>query len=232
MRALIIRHDHPSHAGYVGERLVERGYELHEVTVVPEERFYSPDVRVTFPDPADFDVVVPLGAPWSVYDTATIGSWIGDELALLRAAFRADIPILGICFGAQALSAALGGRVERAPMYEIGQHSIETDDPGLIPAGPWYQWHFDRFTVPPGGREIARSPIGPQAYVVGRSLGVQFHPEVTPDVAGAWLDHGGDVQAAELDLDLAELRLVPDGARERAAGLVDAFLARAVSHRR
>ncbi|WP_439680028.1 type 1 glutamine amidotransferase [Embleya sp. MST-111070] len=224
MRALIIRHDHPSHAGFVGVRLAERGFESHDVTVVPDERFHSPDVRFAFPSPTDFDVIVVLGAPWSVYDTATIGTWVGDELDLLREAVAADVPVLGICFGAQALSAALGGTVEPAPKYELGWHRVETDDPNLIAAGPWYQWHFDRFTVPPGGREIARSTVGPQAYVVGRSMGVQFHPEVTPDIAAAWLAHGGADQAAELGLDGEDLRRSEAGARERAAALVDAFL--------
>ncbi|WP_331766482.1 glutamine amidotransferase-related protein [Embleya sp. NBC_00896] len=225
MRALIIRHDHPSNAGFVGERLAERGFVPHEVTVVPEERFHSPDVRVDFPRPDDYDVVVSLGAPWSVYDTAAIGTWIDDELTLLREAFKADVPVLGICFGAQALAAALGGTVERAPSFEIGRHEVDSDDPALIAPGPWYQWHFDRFTVPPGAREIARSAAGPQAYVVGRSLGVQFHPEVTPEIMTAWLENGGDTQAEELGLDVAALRLPLPGARERAHALVDAFLA-------
>jgi GMP synthase-like glutamine amidotransferase len=225
VHALIIRHDYHSHAGFVGERLVELGFVPHEVVVVPEDRFESPDVRVAFPSPQDFDVIVSLGAPWSVYDTDRIGTWIGDELAFLRDAVAADVPVLGICFGAQALAAALGGRVERAPVAEIGWHEVTSAEPELIPAGPWFQWHFDRFTVPPGGRECARSPVGPQAYVVGRSLGVQFHPEVTPEIAGVWLGNGAH-QARELGLDPAALLLPKPGTRERAHALVDAFLDR------
>lgn len=225
MRALIIRHDHVSHAGYVGARLAERGFAPYEVAVVPEQRFHSPDVRVAFPRPTDFDVVVSLGAPWSVYDTEAIGTWIGDELALPAEAVRADVPVLGICFGAQALAAALGGTVEPAPRFELGWHAVSSHEPTLISAGPWYQWHFDRFTVPPGGRETAHSPAGPQAYVLGRSLGVQFHPEVTPETVAAWLDGGGDALARGLGLDVAELRRTEEGGRERADALVDAFLA-------
>ncbi|MFI6977639.1 hypothetical protein ACIBSV_03510 [Embleya sp. NPDC050154] len=93
----------------------------------------------------------------------------------------------------------------------------------LISACPWYHWHFDRFTVPPDGREMARSPAGPQAYVLGRSLGVQFHPEVTPDTVGAWLDGGGDALARDLGLNVAELRRIEAGGRERADAPADAF---------
>lgn len=100
---------------------------------------------------------------------------------------------------------------------------IARTDPDL--RRPWYQWHFDRFTVPPGGRETARSPAGPQAYVLGRSLGVRFHPEVTPDTVAAWPDDGGDALARNLGLDVAELRRIEEGGRERADALVDAFLA-------
>ncbi|MFI6977640.1 type 1 glutamine amidotransferase [Embleya sp. NPDC050154] len=128
MRALIIRHDHVSHAGYVGARLAERGFAPYEVAVVPAQRFHSPDVRVAFPHPTDFDVVMSLGAPWSAYDTEAIGTWIGDELALPAEAVRADVPVLGICFGAQAPAAALGGTAEPAPRFEHGWHAVSSHE--------------------------------------------------------------------------------------------------------
>lgn len=225
MRALIIRHDHISYAGYVGERLAERGCAVTELLVVPATATTSA-VTAAFPDPADFDVVVPLGAPWSVYDEAAIGPWIGPELDLLRKAHAADIPVLGVCFGAQALAAALGGRVERAPRPEIGWTRVRTDDAALVPEGPWYQWHFDRIVPPPDAVVLARTDIAVQAYTVGRSLGVQFHPEVTPAGVREWLDNGGAEEAAEHGFGLAELSRAEDGARERAHALVDAFLQR------
>ena len=54
--------------------------------------------------------------------------------------------------------------------------------------GPWFQWHGDRFTIPAGATELARSPIGPQAFRAGRSVGVQFHPEVDVTIVADWLD--------------------------------------------
>ena len=74
----------------------------------------SPSVTVSFPDPLSYDAIVPMGAAWSVYDRDRIGTWIEDELGFLRRAHGAGVPVLGICFGAQALAAALGGKVVRA----------------------------------------------------------------------------------------------------------------------
>lgn len=228
MRALVIGHDHASLPGPIAERLVQHGYALDELTVVPAERYHDPAVEFAFPDPAAYELVLPLGAPWSVYDKAAIGTWIDGELDLLRTAHAADIPVLGICFGAQALATALGGSAERAPRPEIGWHTVESDAPELIPAGPWFQWHFDRFVVPPGAVELARSAVGPQAFRIGRALGVQFHPELTEETLQQWLDLGGTREAEENGTDpellLTETRAQREASRQRAYDLVDMFL--------
>ena len=230
MRALFVQQDHVSPTGPVGDRFHDHGYAVEELLVVPPERFGSPDVSVTFPDPRDYDVIVPMGAPWSVYDVATIGSWIGDEIAFLRDAHEAGVPVFGICFGGQALAAALGGSVQRAPSAEIGWYDVETDDSELVGPGPWFQWHYDQFTPPPGARTFARTPVGPQAYVIGRSLGLQFHPEITPSQLVAWIDNGGGsaLEGAGIDADqlVARTRATAGEAAARTHALVDAFLAR------
>ena len=64
-----------------------------------------------FPSADLFDAIVFYGAAWSVYDTATIGTWIGDEIAFARSAISLGVPVLGICFGGQMLAAAVGGSV-------------------------------------------------------------------------------------------------------------------------
>lgn len=103
------------------------------------------------------------------------------------------------------LAAAVGGQVTRAPRPEIGWMAMASDDPGLIDPGPWFQWHFDRFTPPAGVPVIARTELASQAFSVGRSLGVQFHPELTPAVLQCWLDSGGDTELAARGVDAAEL---------------------------
>lgn len=115
MRALVIRHDHLSLSGPVGDRIAQLGYDIDELTVVPAERHNSPGVEFAFPDPVGYGLVVLLGAPWSVYDRASVAPWIDGELELLRTAYAAELPVLGICFGAQALATALGGASRRLP---------------------------------------------------------------------------------------------------------------------
>lgn len=229
MRALVIRHDHVSLSGPVGDRIAQLGYETDELTVVPAERYDTPAVEFTFPDPAGYDLIVLLGAPWSVYDRASVAPWIDGELELLRTAYAAELLVLGICFGAQALATALGGSVEAAPRHEIGWTVVESDVPELIPAGPWFQWHFDRFVVPPGAVALARSAVGPQAFRAGRALGVQFHPELDEETLLGWLDSGGRREAAangeDPDRLIAETRARHEESRQRAYDLVDAFLA-------
>ena len=227
MRVLFIKQDHVSPAGPVAEAFADLGYDVAELLVVPPERFARPDVTVAFPDPAAFDAIVPMGAPWSVYDEARIGSWVGAEIAFLRRAASAGVPVLGICFGGQALAAALGGLVEPAAAAEIGWRLLDTDQPGLIEPGPWFQWHLDRWRLPAGVAPLARTAVGDQAFVAGRSMGVQFHPEMTPCMLVGWLGNGGEAQLAGAGLDaerlLDETRRLAVASAGRARALVHRF---------
>ena len=233
MRALFIQQDHTSPLGPVGERFASHGYDLVEFNVVSGENAHSPNVTVEFPDPLDFDLIIPMGAPWSVYDDATIGNWIGPELDLLGTAHDAGIPIFGICFGGQALAAATGGSVHRAPDAEIGWYSVETDDADLVGTGPWFQWHYDQFVAPQNAITFARTPVGPQAFTLGRSLGLQFHPELTASTLDLWLENGGAKSMRDHGLDpdalLTQTLAGTDAAAARTYELVDRFIARVVN---
>jgi GMP synthase-like glutamine amidotransferase len=125
----------------------------------------------------------------------------------------------------------VGGSVERAPIPEIGWLSVASDTsagPGLIDAGPWLAWHFDRFTVPASVPVVARTALASQAFVSGRTLGLQFHPEVTDAVLETWLGSGGDDQLTEFGIDpqalIEQSRTLADGAAARAHGLVRRFV--------
>jgi GMP synthase-like glutamine amidotransferase len=228
VRVLFIKQDHASPAGFVGSAFTDLGYDVSEFTVVPASRYDSPDVTAVFPDPGGYDAIVFFGAVWSVYDEDTIGSWIGDEIAFARSAMDLGVPALGICFGGQMLAAAVGGSVSRAPAPEIGWSMVDTSIPGLIDAGPWFQWHFDRFTVPGGVPVLARSAEADQAFRAGRTLGLQFHPELTSAVLECWLDNGGAAQLAAAGVDagalLEQTRSLESVSASRAHELVRRFV--------
>jgi GMP synthase-like glutamine amidotransferase len=230
MRALVIEHDHVSPIGPVGERLADHGYDLVSHVVVPEEHHTRPGVDTEFPDFVDFDVVVVMGARWSTYDTTTIGSWVLPELAQLRSADASGVPVLGICFGGQLLAQAHGGSVSRSERPEVGWYDVESDDASVVPPGPWFQWHYDSWRLPPTATELARNPNASQAFVLRRNLAVQFHPELTDAMLAGWLANGGADQARRLGIDPDELldstRLVAARSRARTHALVDGFVSR------
>jgi GMP synthase-like glutamine amidotransferase len=228
VRVLFVKQDHASPSGLVGDAFASLGWDEFELTVVPEARFLSPDVPAYFPSPDLFDAIVLYGAPWSVYDTATIGSWVGDEIAFARSAISLGVPLLGICFGGQLLAAALGGSVAAAPTPEIGWIPVSDDPSGLIEPGPWFSWHFDRFTVPSTAAVLSRTAAADQAFCAGRSLGLQFHPEVNEEVLDSWLRVGGYDQLSGLDIDaealLEQTRQLAGAAAARTTELVRRFV--------
>lgn len=227
---LVVQHDHLSPLGPVAHRFEEHGYDLAYHLVVDADHHHAPGVTTSFPDFTAFDAVVAMGAPWSAYDHPLIGSWVGPETQRLREADAAGVPVLGICFGGQLLAAVHGGAVAASPAPEIGWTGVATDDEAIVPGGVWFQWHYDRWALPPGAVEVARNAAASQAFVLRRNLAVQFHPELTAATLAGWLRHGGAAAASGLGLDPAELvrrteRESADAAR-RAHLLVDAFLSR------
>ena len=231
MRALFIEHDHISLGGPIWRSLEKHGYEIERFLIVPEENFSTPNVHANFPNFLDYDLLVPMGAPYGAYEDDRIGNWLQPELEKLKEAHNEGVPILGICFGGQLMARALGGSVARAPKAEVGWYEIESNDTTLIPTGPWFEYHWDRWTLPKGALEIARTEIASQAFVMGRTLGVQFHPEIDPEVLEEWLAmEGGCAEVEREGVVVDQLRaqtkkekIVSD---KRAFDLVNAFLRR------
>ena len=186
------------------------------------------DARLPEPGPGEFVAV--LGSAHAAYDASQ--PWIAREREWIRGLHAAGVPLLGICFGGQQLSRALGGTVSRGAYAEFAWTDI-TPLPGhelLLGSGPWFSFHDDVFTVPDGATELARSPLCPQAFAIGRSIGVQFHPEFTPAMLPGWLEErqkqldarGGGVLAAEAVQEQTE-RYAPI-AKAAAYRLFDGFL--------
>ena len=228
-RALFIEHDMSSPGGPIWRQFEKRGYEIVRFNVVSKDNYNSPNVKVTFPDYKDFDVIVPMGSPWGVWEDDRIGNWLLPELEYIKNAHNSGKPILGICFGGQLMARALGGSVAPGPKPEVGWHVIVSDDASLIDRGPWFQCHWDRWTLPPKAKEIARSPIASQAFVCGRTLALQFHPEIERDVLETWMKN--DELCAQIEGEgmsssilLQQTSFEEKSAQERAAALVDTFL--------
>jgi GMP synthase-like glutamine amidotransferase len=218
VKALVLANSGDDDPGYVGERLIERGYDL---TVAYRDHDAVIELN-------GVDVVVLLGSDWSVY-WDRVAQHVEREAALIRAAADRDTPLLGICYGGQIMSHALGGSVERADTVEIGWFDVQSDDPGLTPPGLWFEYHVDKFTPPAEAEVFASTAAGPQSYRIGRMLALQFHPEVTPAIIRRWGSESLE-DAERYGLDLPAIYEQSDQlalqSQARCHALVDAFLDR------
>ena len=213
--ALVIEHEPDAPAALLAEWAADRGLPLE---IVPAD--------APIPDPTGRPFLVTLGSELAAYDDAV--TWLAAERRVLDRALDADVPVLGICFGAQHLARALGGSVGPAPRPEVGWLEVETLAPDIVARGPWLQWHQDAFTLPPGAQLLARSPVGPQAFRLGPHLGVQFHPEVDAAVIEDWVrGFPASMERAGTTADavLAATARHASAARTRAWTLFDAFAA-------
>jgi GMP synthase (glutamine-hydrolysing) len=182
--ALIVFEHHPLEtAGRLGTVLNEQGHrlrhlQLHRGDPVP-------------PDLDDVDGVIAMGGPMNVNE-ADQHDWMTPELDFLKAAHEADLPVVGICLGAQLIAHALGGTVEAMDTPEIGLHPIKasffgTTDPihlGLPWEMPMFHAHAQHITTPPPGGTPAPLYSSPacncEAFRVGlNTYGFQYHFEWT-----------------------------------------------------
>jgi GMP synthase-like glutamine amidotransferase len=198
LKVLILQHEEPTPPGYLAEWLEEQkaDVDVHRI-----------DLHEWTDDPREYDFIASLGSEFAAFDDSK--PFIPREADLLRAATKADVPVLGLCFG--------------------GQLPVSTEDPDLVSEGPWFNWHFDSFTLPPGARLIAETSVAPQAYVVGRNLGLQFHPEVTPEIMESWVKayrHELDGDGVDPDALLEETHRLAPEVRRRSERLFNAFLTR------
>lgn len=209
---LILQHGDDGPPGRLQEWLRER--ELLFVV--------HPVWRRALPDPADYGFVASLGSERSAGEA---DAWVADEIAWLREAVAAGVPVLGLCFGGQALSAALGGGIDVLDTPEIGWLPVVSRDPA-VPGGHWLQYHFDLMRLPPGADELARSPAGLAAFRRGPHLGIQFHPEVDAEIVDLWARTDPKLPPGVTRADLAaQSRIHAGAARARAFALFDNWLA-------
>jgi GMP synthase (glutamine-hydrolysing) len=167
------------------DELRAQGLDLHRVEL---------DEGEPLPDWREFAGLIVMGGPMGAYEEDR-HPWLVEEKQTIRAAAESGHPVWGVCLGAQLLAAALGARVYPGEEAEVGLLEVELNDAaaadpvfGEMPCSfPTLQWHGDTFDLPEGATLLAGSPAYPrQAFVYKRAYGLQFHLEVSPDLAAEW----------------------------------------------
>lgn len=231
MRVLTIVHQRDAGAGVFGDALRAAGAEL--VEWMPSES--DP------PEVGGLYAALTFGGAMHA-DQERANPWLRGEKYLLAELLRRDVPLLGVCLGAQLLSEAAGGSPRRASEPEIGWVDVELtadgrEDPltGALPERfEALEWHSYEAAPPEGAAILARSAVCVQAYRLpgARAWGVQFHAEVTRTDVNAWLDgYDSDEDAVRIGVDPEALRAQTeprlDDWNELGRGLAERFLAQA-----
>jgi GMP synthase-like glutamine amidotransferase len=148
------------------------------------------------PDPSGFSGLAFMGGPMSVNDDLP---WIPPVLDLIRIALERGMPVLGHCLGGQLMAKALGGRVTRAAQKEIGWGEVtraanataEEWFAGLPERFLCFHWHGETFSIPQGATHVLSSPLCQnQGFVLGNSIALQCHVEMTEELVRAWCQAG------------------------------------------
>jgi GMP synthase (glutamine-hydrolysing) len=156
------------------------------------------------------DLLIVLGGPISASDDNSY-PFLVDELRLIEDSLRREVPVLGICLGAQLLARALGARVYAGSAKEIGFAPVTLTAEGRASClgilerdvCPVLHWHGDTFDLPAGAKRLAHTDVTPnQAFSVGdRVLGLQFHVEADLLRFERWLiGHTGELAAERIDV--------------------------------
>jgi GMP synthase (glutamine-hydrolysing) len=217
MRVLAIVHQVDAGPGVFADAARARGARLEPWTVA--EGGSPPD------DPGAYGAVLTFGGAMHV-DHEDRHPWLREEKALLAELLERRVPLLGVCLGAQLVAEAAGGAPRRASQPEIGWYDVQVTEEGaadpllgpLFPAFEAFQWHSYEFPLPPGASSLARSESCLQAYRIDESAwGIQFHAEVTPEDADAWI---GDYRSDE---DAVRVLRDPDALRRRTRAAIGAW---------
>ena len=184
MRIQLIEHDPEDFSRTnISFWAAEKGYRVNQTYVCNHEEL---------PPLNSFDWLMVMGGSQHAWDEKA-NPWLPDEKAFLKDALAAGKIVLGICFGAQLLAEALGGKIFPNPHKEIGWHAVSLNREGqnsflfedIPPSFVTFHWHSDHFSLPPGCTRLAGSQATEnQAFVCQdrRLVGLQFHPEYTREM--------------------------------------------------
>jgi GMP synthase (glutamine-hydrolysing) len=185
---LIIQHQAIGQPGTILEMLIADGVD------VDLRQLHG---RAQLPAPADigqYRALIVLGGSMNT-DQDDVYPFLRQERLLLAAALEREVPLLGICLGAQQLASVQGGGVFDRPEPAVGWMPIRLVGRDLLFEGVpsefmALEWHAQSFTVPEHGRPLAlrQGDVGVQAFRTGRrAWGLQFHPEIDAGTLEVWL---------------------------------------------
>lgn len=189
MRLLVLRHVKRKNPSYLAVYAAERGIELVTLPMWEVSELVNP---------VGYDAVLLMGGTMNVHDEFP---FLQREIEFIRT-YHQEVPMLGICLGAQLIAHALGAPVtENANGQEVGigtvglteegkEHPLFT---GFTPTFPVLQWHGYTFGIPDGATRLAANThCENQAFVHGRTAGIQFHLDIPPALAREIYAEGGE----------------------------------------
>ncbi len=179
------------------------------------------------PDHSEVAGAVVMGGPMNVDEVERFPALAAERKWLAEAVER-NMPVLGICLGAQLLARALGVDVTAGEKPEIGFAPVEVseaDDPllgALAPSTEVLHWHGDVFDLPDGAQPLASSAMTEhQAFRAGNAWGVLFHPEADFALVEAWLAVPEMIDNACAALGNEGTHALPERASEAEAALIE-----------
>ncbi len=189
-KVLVFQHVAAEPLGTLDPMLRNRGHRIRYVNFHRE-----PDAK---PDVDRYQALIVLGGP-QMPDEGDRHPHLREEMRCIERALAQDIPVLGICLGAQLLAYTLGGGVRPLKEWEIGWYHLEPTrqaaaDPlfcALVEPHPVFQWHGYTFDLPDGAVHLARSEhCENQAFRYGaHSYGLQCHLELDERLIHRWLNY-------------------------------------------
>lgn len=220
MTLLVVHHDPLVGLDRVAPSLQARDLEVVDVDATSQD----------LPAPEELTGVLVLGGRMSVADTDDLPGFATSELDFLRAAEAAEVPVFGICLGAQLLALAHGGRVGRREQPEVAMVAVHRTEPGQqdpVTAGwsdgaPALAMHNDEVTfLPHDAVQLLVGSDGATMWRVGHAHATQLHPEASAATVATWLTElDTDMPArAGVDRDVFTARTEALDGQARAAGI-------------
>jgi GMP synthase (glutamine-hydrolysing) len=193
-KVLVFTHVDSEGSGTLGYFLESLGFRLRTVRLHRGDR---PPNKVR-----KFDAIISMGGPMNV-DEEHRYPFLRKELNCLERAIDANIPVLGVCLGAQLIAKASGAVVTKALERELGWNNVFITDEGrkdiLFQGLPQimnvFQWHEDTFEIPRGATLLATAnPCPQQAFRYGNAYGLQFHIEITENELKEWFKDQAELE--------------------------------------